>query len=367
MQQASGWVALGFGQHMTHTHSVIMWKNADGTTTMSQRYTTQYREPEPVSAPPRVATLVKPKGLLAYPKNVNSFAFQVSANKTLLSSSQPEEQLVFAYSPVTPDKDAASSLARHMHVGYLTFDLTKDFVPQKTPVTQHPKVDQGTNKSYKRVEKFIILHGFLVSVGFLVLLPAGSLIGRYGRAFTPKWFKFHRLSNFVIAGPVITLGVLLGPVVVFEKASFRIHFANTHEIFGLVLLLLYYAQVLLGRYIHNRRNQLAKLGPITRPHPPLNILHIICGVSIITLAFFQVRSGLTWWETLTGRGPIASWALPLWKAWCIILPLAYFGGYALLPRQLRQEREAAYTRVPGAAEEARAEGSHLLADEEDRS
>ena len=67
---------------------------------------------------------------------------------------------------------------------------------------------------------------------------------------------------------------------------------TSKQICGALLLLLYYAQVMLGRYIHERRGKLARLGPITHPHPPLNILHIILGVSIITLSFFQVSNTL---------------------------------------------------------------------------
>lgn len=83
-------------------------------------------------------------------------------------------------------------------------------------------------------ETFIIYHAFFVSLGFLVLLPAGSLIGRWARAFTPKWFKIHRLVNMSFALPIITLGVLLGPVVVITKPTFRIHFANAHEVKHLI-------------------------------------------------------------------------------------------------------------------------------------
>jgi hypothetical protein len=46
---------------MIHTHSVIMWNNEDGSTTLSQRYASRYAEPRPVSDPPRVATVVEPK------------------------------------------------------------------------------------------------------------------------------------------------------------------------------------------------------------------------------------------------------------------------------------------------------------------
>lgn len=144
--------------------------------------------------------------------------------------------MVFAYSPTRPDKDPDSPLTPHRYTGYFTFDLTKDFsgpsfgqqLDNKKPASG--TITQGTGTSYKRVEKLIILHGFLVSFGFLVLLPAGSLIARWGRTFTPRWFKLHRISNMYLALPVITLGVLLGPAVVYSKESFRIHFANAHEV-----------------------------------------------------------------------------------------------------------------------------------------
>jgi hypothetical protein len=80
------------------------------------------------------------------------------------------------------------------------------------------------------MEKVIILHAFCVSLGFLVLLPAGSLIGRWGRSFTSEWFKAHWVSNMLFALPIITLGVLLGPVIVYIKPTFRTHLANAHEV-----------------------------------------------------------------------------------------------------------------------------------------
>ena len=49
---------------MSHTHSVIMWRNQDGTTTLSQRYASGYHEPKLENAPPRVATIVEPSALV---------------------------------------------------------------------------------------------------------------------------------------------------------------------------------------------------------------------------------------------------------------------------------------------------------------
>jgi hypothetical protein len=378
-----GWVAVGFGEHMVNSPMVVMWENADGTTTLSQRFTTGYSMPHPDSNPPRVAQVVKPMFAVpgkAYPASWKTLAFQVPANKTFWADPAAREHLVFAYSPNKPEKDPNSIISVHQYAGYHTFDLNKDFTPASIPghIAQpgkgtsdiangqppHKTVYQGSNTALKRYEKLIVLHGFFVSLGFLVILPAGSLIGRYGRAFTPKWFHAHMVSNFYVAFPVITLGVLLGPALVYSKESFRTHFINGHEIYGAVIFAFYCLQVLLGRYIHERRVQLAKLGPITRNHPPLNIVHIGLGVSIITAAFFQVRSGLEWWEALTGRGPITSWAVPLWRVWIVVIPLAYIAGYALLPRQLRQERAAAYAPISDSTHEEPAQTDRLLAEED---
>lgn len=51
-------------------------------------------------------------------------------------------------------------------------------------------------------------------------------------------------------------------------------------------MIVYYAQVFLGRYIHRRRAQ--NLVPADKPHPPSNILHVVLGLTTIGLAFFQV-------------------------------------------------------------------------------
>ena len=47
-----------------------------------------------------------------------------------------------------------------------------------------------------------------------------------------------------------------------------------------------------------------------------------------------------------------------------VLPLIYFGGYALLPRQLRTERDAAYAPLHAADSVDSQQNTRLLADEE---
>ena len=48
-----------------------------------------------------------------------------------------------------------------------------------------------------------------------------------------------------------------------------------------------------------------------------------------------------------------------------LLPLAYFGGYALLPRQLKLERESYILPNAVAQAEANAQSYHLLQEEEE--
>lgn len=84
-------------------------------------------------------------------------------------------------------------------------------------------------------ERAIIAHGVLVSVGFLVLLPLGSLVARWGRTVTPSWFKAHRIFNFYIALPVILVGWLLGPIAVFDAEAE--HFLDAHQVLSLSLIM----------------------------------------------------------------------------------------------------------------------------------
>ncbi len=74
----------------------------------------------------------------------------------------------------------------------------------------------------------LIWHGLLLSVGFLVLLPTGSLVARWGRTLTPRWFNAHRIINFGVALPVIATGIILGLLAVLDRQAK--HFVNAHQV-----------------------------------------------------------------------------------------------------------------------------------------
>lgn len=324
-----GWVGLGFGRQMQGTHMIVLWNRKDGTPVLSQRYGVGHVEPVLESHPPRIATMVAPTATAWKHKgNYTTTAFQIPRNQT---NPRPG-QIIWAYSLRRPDDDETSDLTGHYVAGTVNMRLDKA-VPDLPGQVDTDTPTQGPGDALKPLShQKLIWHGILLSVGFLVLLPTGSLIARWGRTFTPRWFKAHRIVNFGVALPVIAAGFVLGPLAVRERQA--THFADAHQICGALLFALYIGQLFLGWYIHARRAV-----PERAPHPLSNILHAMLGISTIALAFLQVRSGVSEWSMRTGREDLPHWCYDALIAWAVVTPLSYFAGLALLRRQFAQEQQ----------------------------
>ncbi|KAJ2917608.1 hypothetical protein MD484_g2827, partial [Candolleomyces efflorescens] len=351
-----GWIALGFGEAMVHSPMVIMWKNDDGSMSLSQRITRFYSEPHVVKDPPRTATSVEPKLTSWHPTASTTFSFQVPAHQSLLNGTAMRETLIWALSPIRPDKAPESHLARHFEIGHITMKFKTLEVPEvhtttstvaasPSPTAGKPNEDSASrppseedehDHDHGGHEKTVHAHAFLLSLGFLFLLPLGILAGRWGRTISPVWFKVHWIINMALAGPIIALGWVLGPIAVYQAGV--PHLNDAHKICGVIFIFLYAAQVWLGRYIHQRRVELAAKGPITKPHPPLNVLHVVIGLLFIAFAFFQVRSGLDKLAEEEDEAPSVKWYYKVWAIWAAIIPFLYLVGLSLLRRQFRQER-----------------------------
>lgn len=170
-----------------------------------------------------------------------------------------------------------------------------------------------------------------------MFLPAGALLARYLRTFTPTWFKGHWIAQFGLAGPIIIAGFALGIRGV--AVSGAPHLNDTHKKWGVAIVALYALQCGLGAIIHwvKPRN--------TRRRPFQNYLHATVGLLIIGLALYQVRSGYkTEWPTATGRGALPSAVNVVWYVWVVLLPLLYALGLAFLPKQYRQEEASRASR-----------------------
>jgi Eukaryotic cytochrome b561 len=149
-------------------------------------------------------------------------------------------------------------------------------------------------------EKLAKTHAILSVTGFLVLLPVGALIARYGRNFTRQyvpvimfipsiftyglsfsWFWAHMIFQLFIAGPIIFAGWSQGHQV---HDMLKFPHSGTHKSIGVTLMILYIAQLIIGLFIHY-----VKIPSLFKGHrPPQNYIHVLLGIAIIALAAYEV-------------------------------------------------------------------------------
>ena len=162
------------------------------------------------------------------------------------------------------------------------------------------------------VENLAKTHAILCGTGFLVLLPLGALIGRYGRNFTRQyvndpfsfslqltsysWFWTHTIFQLLFAGPVIFAGFAEGNSVhgMLPRSERN---AGVHGSIGQVLVILYVVQVVIGLFIHYIKFPSLFGGR----RPPQNYVHVVLGISILALSAYNVSS-LIIYSTFTHDG-----------------------------------------------------------------
>ncbi|KAI5124526.1 hypothetical protein M0805_003050 [Coniferiporia weirii] len=347
-----GWMATGFGTQMEDARMVIMWTNSDGSITLSQRTAAGLVEPEPDPSPPRVATTYLP--LTVLPPTFKRLSFTVSKDDT------ESQSAIWALGFGNPNSTSPNAtLLIHAAAGAFTLNLTNMIDPDSVPsfqnqnssdivfspsssvassssITTSPQPTGGSGGSdvisFASFERIAISHAVLSVLGFLVILPAGALIARWCRTYMTNWFYYHWIIQVVFSIPAVVTGWSLGPLAVAAQGTR--HGNDVHKVIGLLLLPLYLIQLCVGTYVHLRKP------PYLERHPPRNIVHGVLGILIVGLAFFQARTGITVeWSTATSRTIDLNFFSNLWIAWTILVPLAYFAGFLLLPRQLVQERE----------------------------
>ncbi|KAH6913838.1 hypothetical protein BKA70DRAFT_646105 [Coprinopsis sp. MPI-PUGE-AT-0042] len=315
-----GWMAMGFGTQMTRSPMVIMWANEDGTLTLSQRQANSYTMPAVVPDPPRVATAET--ALSVTSGDNQKYVFTIPAN------SDTNQNIIWAFGSTRPSSsDAGAQMVQHVAEGRMTLDLTR------TPGSGNDTNTGGDQVPLTSNERTLLAHAVLACIGFLILLPIGALIPRYLRTFVSGWFKFHWIVQFVLGGLAGVIGIILGFVGVSNRGG--VHANTTHKRVGITLLVLYILQVSLGAIVHFFKPKSWTKGG---RRPIQNYIHAILGVLIIALALFQARTGYkTEWPRVTSRAATNGVNI-VWYVWVVLLPVLYFAGLALLPRQFKQEK-----------------------------
>ncbi|EIW63574.1 uncharacterized protein TRAVEDRAFT_161917 [Trametes versicolor FP-101664 SS1] len=328
-----GWMAMGFGSTMANTPMVIMWPNSDGTMTLSQRKAPQEVMPTVDPSPPRVATANTAASDLT--GSLPKVAFTIPADSTSATS----QTIIWAFGTTNPeDKAEDATLVQHLESGPISIDMSQVVAESDVAHLASPATDPNSTSGTVDVplvpyQKMIIAHGLLCTIGFLIMLPAGALLARYSRTFTNAWFLGHWVFQFAFAGPVIISGIVCGIEAVKTQG---VELDDDHKKWGFALLALYVAQLALGAVIHWIKPTSWTIG---KRRPAQNYFHAVLGILIIALAFYQVRTGFrTEWPAMSGRPPISNAANIVWYIWVVLVPVLYFAGLALLPRQFRMER-----------------------------
>ncbi|KAF9065426.1 hypothetical protein BDP27DRAFT_59013 [Rhodocollybia butyracea] len=362
-----GWMALGFGEHMPNTPMVVMWSNPDGAFILSQRMSGDYNMPTVDPNPPRIASISNLSSLRS-PQSVDDeydgrFVFTVPWDGVAVST------YLWAFAREKPDSAVDADIHQHQTVGHATLDLTKSFnedddiaekivstttAPAPVPTVSKPTVSVQA-PPFTASQRMAFAHALFCTAGFLVFLPAGALVSRWLRTFTPSWFTGHWILQFALAGPAIAVGIVFAALSIENSRHPGQHLNDEHKKGGAALFGLYLLQCVLGALIHwvKPRNSTRR--------PLQNYLHAIFGLILIALGFYQVRTGYKReWFLAVPSGEIAG-ADIVWYIWVVLLPVLYFGGLVLLPRQYRQERDGTNPMEM----EKTAEESSLLAESQD--
>ncbi|TFK90960.1 hypothetical protein K466DRAFT_635248 [Polyporus arcularius HHB13444] len=263
-----GWMAIGFGSTMANSPMVILWQTANGTTMLSQREASSRVEPLPVAHPPRLAS-VPPRANIS-PSVPPILVFDIPKNNDTVQS------LIWAFGVTPPDASPDAQIEQHLDAGTLSLDLTKEL----DEGSGSPSSSIATLNGASQANSLLVVHAALSAAGFLILLPMGSLVARWSRIFTSKWFTAHWFINVVLGIPFICVGWALGPLAVAQQG--REHIVTVHQICGVILFVLYIIQVALGTLIHVRR---PKHG---RAHPPRNVVHVVLGLALFGLSIYEV-------------------------------------------------------------------------------
>ncbi|KDN52439.1 CBD9-like protein [Tilletiaria anomala UBC 951] len=321
--QAVGWMGIGTGEQMAGSNMMVGWVNTDNTVVISQRTTAGEIMPTT-------------KNIKAQRFTVDKTLSKTQSSGTTFAWSQPgfpeaggNMQMVNMIWAVNPSDapataDTSATIYKHASRGFITLDLTKPYTGGAITASDASSGAPKASRTMSMRNSIIIAHMVLSIVAWLILMPAGIFIARFGRtAFT--WLPKHRIVQTVsIAFILIAMG--LGFAIV--KSEGGVDFSQRHHKLGFVLAMLAVFQGLLGQFGHMLWN--AKRIRVQ------NYLHIIIGIVLFGLAPWNMALGfdlwVPWYPSVAGKYVCIAWAA--------LLGVVYICGLALLPREFKTDRKA---------------------------
>ncbi|KAL9935217.1 hypothetical protein V8E36_005565 [Tilletia maclaganii] len=304
-----GWVGIGQGEEMAGANMMVGWPS-NGNVVLSQRTT---------------------------PSQCSSLHFRnqspgVRAQRASLYDHTPH---IWASSPGAPaSSDPSAAIQRHNRHGFISLDFTQPVnVTGQVPdaVTSTGTADGGGGNSEsstvrpmrdlsRKPVRLFLAHMIFMTIAWMGLVPAGILVGRFGRSYR-SWLKYHRAIQLASLA-FITIGFALGVSGV--KSAGGPHFENTHQRLGLAMFVLVLIQAAGGQVGHiifrSKGIRLQNYG------------HMLLGVVLFFgLSLYQIREGFKIWMWRAPKG-VYDIFFPLWFA---LITVVWLGGTLLLPRQVK--------------------------------
>ncbi|KAG8942700.1 hypothetical protein FRC00_011655 [Tulasnella sp. 408] len=213
--------------------------------------------PTVIANPNGIINLVSENTILA--SNSTTIAFSYP----LPTSPQGAVPMIWAYSTTKPSSSAVdATIDQHDKMGSTIMDLTQP-VGDLSVSTSGTTTNTGTN-TQTSLPLSTGVSSNVTSSDDTPLTDSEKTIKTHGSGLMnslsflkDKWFTAHWFVQFIVSGPIIIAGWFIGYNYVGDD-----HFQDSHTRAGLLLLLLYIAQMILGTIIHFFK-------PKRPPLPPL--------------------------------------------------------------------------------------------------
>ena len=134
---------------------------------------------------------------------------QITLIYIVQADNHAKPMVIYGYGTEVPSSSAVDAhFVIHQEHGAFQFTLTDDpSTPTSLPSSPSPPPASSPSHHHDlpvddipllRFQRFIVVHAVFCTLGFLIFLPAGILLARYCRTFTPAWFQGHWIVQLAI-------------------------------------------------------------------------------------------------------------------------------------------------------------------------
>ncbi|KAI8827128.1 uncharacterized protein EV422DRAFT_512762 [Fimicolochytrium jonesii] len=318
-----GWVAFGVGQDMGNADVMMAYPTNNGAGLTVQRRTATGHSLPSLNTAQDLSIEANATGLLTIN---NQQQYVVTFTRPLAASSAD-------LTPITPAKQAliwagfkgaapasASTVPRHTSRGQIELNLMdgsmayaaggatpSDQAQGGAVVVQDPSSGVDTDALVKA-------HGALMFIAWTVIAPLAIFVARFmKKALGVWWFRIH-LGLFLFGTTAMTyaaLGLVYKVVQLNGESHFNYKANGIHAIFGLIIIILTFPQVVLGFIIDKLWS------PDRQGIPWWDKVHWWLGRVVFLLALINVPLGLNLYLGDKEKG--AKWPWIVWACWLAIV------------------------------------------------